>query len=421
MSEITRHALEYAAVKVASRNDRSRALWQLDRVQNVTLQHTSPLENIREATRPGTIVGREPRMPDAGGSLTWLAHANIAAYAALAGLDPDAETEVLLSDYRQAHCDLILPIKDDAGTIVRTDYLLDAYMSGLTIDCRGADSNIVVDVGFEAAYYMAALASNPYVIVYEHTVTAGEEAAGEFDIDADYPAPVEFDTDAGGHFFASHYIDDSASKTVKVNEGALKDFTLAVRTVTSDALAEDDVWVFHYAAASFPVGVTDTFDSVNDTDPAEVPATKVTLYLRESDTDHELARIESARISLGQTREKLAQIGDRYAYARGLTDESITVELGRIDTDRRMLIQLQDRAIATAKILDPLDFDVSGIDFEMRVYTTVGKDTLALRYIVSNVVPQNFDLRSGDVLTAFRSGSTLVGTNLRITNLAVGS
>lgn len=410
-TEQTRHALEAMAVKIAPRDDRSISPYQLDRVQDVTWNHASPSEVIREAARPGTAVGRGVRMPNAGCTISYFEHGAITPVALLASQDPTTATSVVMGDFRAANCDIILPMQDDGGSHFRDDYLVKQYLSSLVIDARAPDSNIAVDATFDGSYWYSLIGQ--YLTVYEHTVTAGEEAAGFFDIAATYPVPVLFDNDENtDYFFSAHTV--SGGVTSELAE--VTDFSISTRRITSTGLVEGDTWVLHYMGGALPTGGT-LFDAVNDSDLAEVTGSQVDIVLYESATSRILTRLESARINLGLPRERLAQLGDKMIYAQGLTDMNVTVDLGAIDTDARRICRLLGHDPDSQKLIDHADAELTGIDFELRIWETTAKSTFLHRYIVSDVYPQSRDSRSGGPMGTVRGGLSLTGTNFEDTTV----
>ncbi len=387
----------------------------LDRVQRVTLGFSRPNEKGYELGRTEELY-RDWKNPEVTGAIVINEYGNIKPFALFANQDPSSATEISIDDIKDQKFDFATLMKDNEGSgVLVTKYCPDCYISSFTLNIADPEAKLEQTWNFTGEKHFTFKNNEKYLITYEHTLTAPEVAAKEFDIPAGYPAPV-VNPDLANHYLvravqivstteteltestttpsAANEIQRSASKTIKIY----------------NSLAVGNKIVLHYTATTD--STPSQWKSLDNSSKKYLPAKYCEVYLYDSNSEvGRLYRLQSANIAVTIERTNRGEIGNPDYITRTADVINTVITLGDLVSDASLDEYLRNKTADGSYTRIDIEKYLETLDFVIKIYAEEKHTTFVANYLVRNlkVTAGNQENPVNEALTG---GRTLEADNM---------
>jgi len=338
---------------------------EIDRAQAIDPTVSLNREKVEEIGRDG-VVGWLKKSPTVGYRLTQLEYGSLEFWQKLVNtttLGNNGETEIDISDFKTSYFDICAYLTDDDDTFRGTIWYPALRTAGFSFSIGDPQARMERSFDFVGESAKILKGDNQYLIYHRALVGTGELLTGNaFEIDLTAKAPAE-DPDESGKYI---------QRVVRVRSGAsvelvvTTDYTYSdgTKKVTILSALADDVFKVWYTSATAP----DTQFTLNDSDASALLGDSVSIYLyvpatgKPSSSDY-IYRLQSATVDVSFDREDIREIGNKDVVARGITNSTVTVTIGRIlenftveealrgsDVDIIDIQNLSDRCVLIVKV-----------------------------------------------------------------------
>lgn len=361
----------------------------LDRVQRVTLGFNRPNDKGYELGRTRELY-RDWKNPEVTGAIVMNEYGNIKPFALFANQDPSSVTEIDIDDIKEQKFDVVTMMKDNDGDgVLVTKYCPDCYITGFTLNIADPEAKLEQSWNFVGEKHFTFKGNEKYFITYEHTLTAPEAAAKEFDIPAAYPAPVV------NPDWADHYI-VRAVQIVGTTETELTESTAAPsaaneiqrsasKTMTIyNGLAVGNKIVLHYTAATD--STPSQWKSLDDSSKNYLPAKYCEVYLYDSNSEvGRLYRLQSVSVATTIDRTVRNEIGNPDEIARSADVVNTVMTLGDLVSDASLDEYLRNKTADNTYTRIDIEKYLETLDFVIKVYADEKHETFVANYWVKNL------------------------------------
>jgi len=300
---------------------------EIDRAQSIDPTVSLNREEVNEIGRDGA-VGFNKTSPTVSYRLTQLENGSIEFWQKLVNsstLGADGETEIALSDFKTPYFDICGYLTDDDGTFRGTVLYPALRTAGFSIAISDPQASIERSfdlVGEKAQIWQG---DNKYYIYNTHTAGSG----GDDEIDLSAKAPAENPNEAGKYIERVVRVRSGVStELVETTDYSYSDIT---KLLTIVSIQTSDIIKTYYTSATAP----DVMFTENDSDKPALLGDSVSIYLyipgsgKPSSSDY-IYRLQSATLDVSFDREDIRELGNKDVVARGITNNNVTVTLGRI-------------------------------------------------------------------------------------------
>lgn len=380
----------------------------LDRVQRVTLAFNRPNEKGYELGRDGELY-RDWKNPEVTGAIVANEYGNIKPFALFANQDPSSATEISLDDIKDQKFDFVTMMKDNAGSgVLITKYCPECYITGFTLNVGDTEAKHEQTWNIVGEKHFTFKGSAKYFIVYEHTLTVGEAAAKQFDIDAAYPVPV-VNAD-----WANHYL-IRAVQIVSTTETELTEATSAPSSANEvqrsasrtikfyNTLASGNKIVLHYTAATD--STPSQWQEVDNTSKKYIPAKYGEAYLYDSSSVvGRLYRLQSVNIAATIERTTQGEYGNPDVISRSADTVTVVITLGDLVSDAALDEYLRNKTADGSCNRIDIEKYLETLDLVIKLYADEEHETFLANYWMKNlkVTGGNQENPANETLTGSR-------------------
>lgn len=300
---------------------------EIDRAQSIDPTVTPNREAINEIGRADE-VGYNKTSPTVTYRLMQFEYGSIEFWQKLVNTATKGaigEDEITLNDFKTPYSDLCGYLIDDVGTFKGTVQYPALRTSGFSITI--SDPQAIIERSFDLVGEQAKIwqGLNKYFIYKRFEAQSG--ADNEIDLSA--KAPAENPNDVGKYMERVMRIRSGVSTELIVTT----DYTYSdiTKKLTIVSIQTDDVIKAYYTSATAP----DVIFTENDSDAPALSGDSVSIYLyipasgKPSSSDY-VYRLQSVTVDVSFDREDIRELGNKDVVARGITDNTVTVTLGRI-------------------------------------------------------------------------------------------
>lgn len=390
MDEIKYLHSKGVAVKCAPRVNSISPL-QLHRVQSLAPAFTRPNEPLYELGREDEMT-RVFETPEITTTLTAFEYGTIRPWALFASKDPASAQTIDLFDMENSPFDLFVLKKNPSNNLYETLYLPKCYANSFSLGIADKDARLIQTWGLANDDKMTFAYNNKHILVDEHTITAGEAAASQYNLGG-IPT-LNPDTSK----YSIYAVKISGSVQTTLVEGT--DFTVSGNTV-SGTMAEGDTWVIHYTSSS-----GSDFDALDDLNPYFIKADQCDFLLVDvANPKLAIARLQSATINVSINRTTYGELGNKEIVSRPITVNNVSIELGKLATDVTLDEVLRGKQAADQYGVIDIRKYIDTLEFWIKVYTDNSKGTFLCKYIVRNIKPTagNTTINVNDLATSART------------------
>jgi len=382
---------------------------EIDRAQSIDPTVALNREEINEIGRENA-VGYNQTSPTVTYRLTQYEYASIEFWQKIVNTASKGEVgqdEITLSDFKTPYFDIVGYLEDDDGTFKGTVQYPSLRTAGFSVTI--SDPQAVIERSFDFVGESAKIwqGDNKYFIYNRHEAQSGSDD----EIDLSTKAPAENPNESGKYIERVVRVRSSVSTELEVTT----DYTYdnGTKTLTILSIQSGDVIKTYYTSATAP----DTIFTENDTDIPALLGDSVSIYLyipasgKPGSSDY-IYRLQSVTLDVAFDREDIREIGNKEVVARGVTNNTVTVTLGRI---------LEEFTIE--EIMAGQDPDYGLIDIEefsddvaliIKVFSDNTKSTFKYGFKATGLTTNEF--RLGQTVQEYAtSDDTLEGENLIIT------
>lgn len=361
----------------------------LDRVQRVTLGFNRPNEKGYELGRTRELY-RDWKNPEVTGAIVMNEYGNIKPFALFANEDPSSATEITIDDIKDQKFDFVTMMKDNDGTsMLVTKYCPDCYITGFTLNIADPESKLEQTWNFAGEKHFTFKGNEKYFITYEHTLTAPEAAAKQFDIPAAYPAPVV------NPDLASHYL-VRAVQIVGTTETELTEATAAPSAANEiyrsasktidmyNTLAVGNKVVLHYTAATD--STPSQWQSADDSSKNYLPAKYCEVYLYDSSSEvGRIYRLQSVGVATTIERTVRNEIGNPDILVRTADTVNTVITLGDLVSDASLDEYLRNKTADNTYTRIDIEKYLETLDFVIKIYAEEEHTTFVANYWYKNL------------------------------------
>lgn len=299
---------------------------EIDRAQTIDPTTTLNREEVKEIGRHG-VVGYMQKNPTVTYRLTQLEYGNIEFYQMLINNDVKGSVgndEIALADFKTAYVDICGYLTDDDDTFKGTLYYPSLRTSGFSISIGDPQDAIERAFDFVGEATRILTGDNKYLIYKRHD--AG--SAGDNEIDLSDKAPNNPNN------YISRLIRGRDEGSGRVwTELTSDDYSYdnGTQKITITDVESGDIFKVWYSSSEAP----DVQFTPNDSDVSSILGDSVSIYLyipgsgKPSSSDY-IYRLQSVTLDVTFDREDIREIGNKDVVARGITNNTVTVTLGRI-------------------------------------------------------------------------------------------
>lgn len=299
---------------------------EIDRAQSIDPTASLNREEVNEIGRDG-VVGYNKTSPTISYRLTQFEYGSIEFWQKLVNTATKGnigEDEIALSDFKTPYFDICGYLTDDDGTFKGTVLYPSLRTAGFSIGI--ADPQATIERSFDFVGEKAQIwqGLNKYYIYNKHTAGSGDD--NEIDLSAKVPA--ENPNEASKYMERVVRVRGSVSTELTASDYSYSAIT-KVLTITS--IQTSDVIKSYYTSATAP----DVLFTDNDVDKPALLGDSASIYLyvpasgKPSSNDY-IYRLQSVTLDVSFDREDIREIGNKDVVARGITNNTVGVTLGRI-------------------------------------------------------------------------------------------
>lgn len=368
-------------------------------------------EKVEEIGRDG-VVGWLKKSPTVGYRLTQLEHGSLEFWQKLVNttvLGNNGQDEITISDFKTSYFDICAYLTDDDGTFKGTIWYPALRTAGFSFSIGDPQARMERSFDFVGESAKILKGDNEYLIYHRAQVGTGELLTGdEFEIDLTAKAPAEDPNEAGKYIQRVVRVRARASvELVVTTDYTYSDGTKKITILSAQA---DDVFKVWYTSGTAP----DTEFTLNDSDASALLGDSVSIYLyvpatgKPSASDY-IYRLQSATVDVSFDREDVREIGNKDVVARGISNSTVTVTLGRI---------LEDFTVEEALAGSDVDIiDVENLSDKcvliVKVFSDNTKGTFLYGFKATGLTPT--ELRGGAGINEYvRKDNSLEGESLII-------
>lgn len=382
---------------------------EIDRAQSLDPSSTLNREKVEEIGRDG-VVGYIKKNPSTTYTLTQLEYGNMELFKKITNKAPATET-ITLSDFKTSYFDIAAYLTDDDDAFKGTLFYPKLRVGGFSIDISEPQAIIERSFDFVGENAIIWQGDNKYLIYNRHEAGSGDD--DEIDLSAKEPT-LDPDTPAGNnsdYFIRVTRVRGSTTTDLTYTTDYTYNETTKVLTIAS--IQASDVIKTYYTSSTAP----DTIFTANDSDKPALLGDSVSIYLyipasaTPSSSDY-IYRLQSANIDVSFDREDYREIGNKDIIARGITDSTVSVSLGRILEEATIEEVLRGKSADYGKI------DVEKFTDEaaliVKVFDDNTKSTFKYGFKATGLSPTEIG-GTTDVNAYLGRDVTIEGENLTIT------
>ena len=381
---------------------------EIDRAQSIDPTTGLNRVKVEEIGRPG-VVGYMKKTSSVGYRLTQLEYGSLEFWQKLVNtttLGNDGETEIDLDDFKTSYFDICGYMTDDDNTFKGTLWYPALRTSGFSFTIGEPQGIIERSFDFVGEKLRILQGANQYLIYGSKTCGSGDDT----DIDLSAKAPAVDPNNAGQYMF--RVVRVRAGVTTELIRTTDYTYTDGTSILAIVSVLTDDVIKYWYTSATAPT----TQFTVNDSDPNAILGDSASIYLyvpasgKPSTSDY-IYKLQSVGIDVRFDREDNFEIGNKDVIARGITNKTVTITLGRILHSATVEEVLGGYAEDYGIIdVDNLSDDVTLI---VKIFTDNTKDTLAYGFRCNNLTPT--EIRGGVSVNEYvKRDNSLEGEQLLI-------
>jgi len=366
---------------------------------------------VDEIGRTGA-VGYLKKSPSITYRLTQLEYGSIEFWQKLVNSDVkgnDAEDVIDLDDFKTSYFDICAYLTDDNGDFLGTIWYPSLRTSGFSLTIGEPQGTIErgFDLVGEAAIQFQGV--NKY-FHYQREPVAGDDT--DYEITLEKTAAVDPDT-------ALKYMQRVVRVTVAGVSSELsksgEDYIEDATTVTIATVATGDIIKLYYTTADDLATGETLFTEQGGISALLGDSVSIFLYVPGTAVAPDtIQRLQSATIEASFDREDIRELGNKDVVARGISNKTVTISLGRILQDYTIEEVLRGEAAGFGKIdVSKLGDDISLI---IKVYGDNTKDASVFQYGIKATGLSPTELRGGAGVNEYSNReNSLEGESLIIT------
>lgn len=379
---------------------------EMDRVQTIDPTVTQNREKIEEIGN-ASPVGYVKKIPTVGYRMTQLENGSFEFWRKITNKADSVKT-LTLENFKTPAFDICAYISDGT-TFLGTVQYPKLRVAGFSINFADPESNIERSFDFVGEKAVIWREANKYFIYIRHEAGSGNDN----EIDLSSKVPAEDLDDSGVYMIRVLRVRSGA--TTELVSGTDYTYSSATKILTITSIQTSDVIKVYYTSATAP----DNIFTANTSDPASILTDSIDIYLyipqsgSPSSAD-KMYKLQSATIDVGLEREDVKELGNREVVKRSVTDNTVTVTLGR----------LLD-AYTIEEVLRGVNSSYGKIDVEkftdsakliVKIYEDYTKTTFKYGFIASGLSSSELRGFGAGVNANVRVENALEGEALTITN-----
>lgn len=385
---------------------------EIDRAQDITPDTSTNREAAYEIGREENngLVGYLATSPEISYDLTQNEYGSIEFYQLLAGNDTlgnIGETGITLDNFKTTYGDIVAYLTDDGGTFVGTAHYPGLRLSSLGVSIPGPQDIIERSFTLDGNNAYIWQGDNKYFIYKKHTCSSPSDTT----IDLSDKSPEE-DPIEENYMYRVVLYDTSEETTTELTSSQYSYDSGTEELTISATVDTGDIVKVYYTSSTAP----DTMFTKNDADIAGMLGDSVSIYLYvpasgKPDSDDYVYRLQSVDVTADFDREDLRELGNRNIVQRGVSDNTVTVDIERqVET-----FTVEEIFAGKAPGFGKIDVNKFSDDITLIVkfYETNAKDNFSYGIKCTGLTPT--DLSGGASIQEYitRSGS-LEGKNMTI-------
>jgi len=300
---------------------------EIDRAQSIDPTASLNREEVNEIGRDG-VVGYNKTSPTISYRLTQLEYGSIEFWQKLVNssvLGSIGEDEIALSDFKTPYFDICGYLTDDDGTFTGTVLYPSLRTAGFSIAISDPQAQVERSFDFVGEKAQIWQGLNQYYIYNKHTAGSGDD--NEIDLSA--KAPAENPNEAGK--FMERVVRVSSGVSTELVETTDYTYSDITKVLTIVSIQTGDIIKSYYTSATAP----DVIFTDNDSDKPALLGDSISIFLyipgsgKPTSSDY-IYRLQSVTLDVSFDREDIREIGNKDIVARGITNNNVSVTLGRI-------------------------------------------------------------------------------------------
>jgi len=381
---------------------------EIDRAQSIDPTVALNREEVNEIGRQDS-VGYNQTSPTVTYRLTQYEYGSIEFWQKLVNTSTKGnigEDEIALSDFKTPYFDLCGYLEDDDGTFKGTVQYPSLRTAGFSVSI--SDPQAIIERSFDFVGESAKVwqGTNKYFIYNRHEVGSGSD--NEIDLSA--KAPAENPNESGKYIERVVRVRSGVSS--ELTSGTDYSYSNSTKILTITSVQSGDVIKTYYTSATAP----DVIFTENDTDVPALLGDSVSIYLyvpgsgKPTSSDY-IYRLQSVTVDVSFDREDIREIGNKDVVARGVTNNTVTVTLGRILEELTIEEVLAGQS-ADFGLIDVEEFS-DDITLIVKVFSDNTKNTFKYGFKATGLTPN--EIRLGQTVQEYATmDDTLEGENLII-------
>ena len=371
---------------------------EIDRVQGIDPTTALNRERVDEIGN-ANVVGYTKKSPTIGYRISQLEYGSIEFWQKIicsSVKGADGQSAITLDDFKTPYFDICGYLSDDSGAYRGTKMYPALRTSGFSIAIGEPQARIERSFDLVGESAITWQGANQYVIYGKHEV----ESADDDTIDlsgSGIPVPAVDPDNAG--------VSTVLAKGTGYTETSTSITVLAT-------IATGDVIKYCYTSAVAP----DVIFTPNTSDPSALLGDCVSIYLyipatgKPSVSDY-VYRLQSINFDVKFTREDLRELGNKEVVQRGIKENVVTANLGRILETFSIEEVLRGEVAGYGKIdVEKLSDEIALI---VKVYKDNSKSEFAYGFKMTGMSPT--DLKDGVTVREYvKTDNTLTGEELTI-------
>jgi len=386
---------------------------EIDRVQGIDPTTALNRERVDEVGN-ANVVGYTKKSPTIGYRLTQLEYGNIEFWQKIicsSVKGADGQSAITLDDFKTPYFDICGYLSDDSGAYRGTKMYPALRTSGFSIAIGEPQARIERSFDLVGESAITWQGANQYVIYGKHEVESADDSTIDLS-GSGIPVPAVDPDNAGVYMFRVVHVTVAGVSTVLAKGIGYTETATSITILAT--VATGDVIKYCYTSANAP----DVIFTPNTEDPSALLGDCVSIYLyipatgKPSVSDY-VYRLQSINFDVKFTREDLRELGNKEVVQRGIKENVVTANLGRILETFSIEEVLRGEVAGYGKLdVERLSDEVALI---VKVYTDNTKSVFSYGFKMTGMSPT--DLKDAVAVKEYtKTDNVLVGEELIISS-----
>ena len=376
---------------------------EIDRAQSIDPSTSLNREKVEEIGREA-VVGYIKKNPSTTYGLTQLEYGNMEFFKKLTNQATTVKT-ITLSSFKTAYFDLAAYLTDDDDTFKATVWYPELRVAGFSLEI--GEPQAIVERSFDLVGENAVIwqGDNKYIHFQREEIESGD--TGEITL----TATATLDPNDSVYMIKIRRVRGTTTTDLVKDTDFTED---DADTVSITTPVVGDVYKLYYTSSTAPADAD--MWTANDSDAVAILADSVSIYLyipasgKPSSSDC-IYRLQTASLNVSFERGDIRELGNKNIVARGITDKTVSVSLGRI-LEAATIEEVLAGQVADYGKLDVEQFTDEAV-LLIKVYSDNTKTTFQYGFKATGLSPT--DLSGGTGVNAYVGRDvTIEGEDLTI-------